>query len=248
VGLAANKTCNTNLYECDSGLYCKPTGVGKVTNGTCVAQLAANTTCNDGSDVCALGNICNVNGTCAAGFTGGNGTKCYEDSDCSSDLACDTTKKQCADFSTWTKTDCVNQSNCTDGAACLCDTITGEQFCVSQNAASYCGEDYEDYFQCVGSNNCSYYYVSGDFLGQTDTLNPNSCVAANCKSDYKKYNSCGCDNAKDIFGNCNQDQYCGGFPLWAIIVIAIVGVILVLVVIVVIVMVMRRRRSYDTIA
>jgi hypothetical protein len=130
----------------------------------------------------------------------------------------------------------------------VCDQITGDQFCLPQTESivPYCPPEEQTTLQCLLENNCSYYYTAGLGLNG-DSLPPNSCAAENCQSSFKKVASCGCTNANNLYGNCFYLEYCSGFPVWGMVVIAIVVVILVLVVIA-IVMVMRRKRTYEIIA
>jgi len=252
-GLGAGAKCSLagsglGQFACSPQLYCQV----NATNGklaSCQPQLAENATCSPTRDVCASGNICGSKGKCIPPFQGGNGTACAINEECNTDSYC-ATSGTCQSWSSWTQTSCTNQSDCSNNEVCICDQITGDQFCLpfTESIVSYCAPEEQSAFQCLSENNCSYYYAAVTGLNGGGSLPPNSCAAENCKSSYKKAVGCGCTTAKDLFGTCYYSEYCGGFPVWAIIVIAIVGVILVLVVIVVIVMVMRRRRTYDTIA
>jgi len=250
-GLGAGAQCTLNdtlkiaRYACGPGLYCDNLK-GKT---TCQPQLAANATCTQ-TDVCADGNVCGAAAKkCIAPFQGGNGTKCGSSAECNTDSFCRATDSVCASWNSWTQTDCTNNSQCSDNQLCQCNQFTGEQFCMSltHTVDTYCGSYLQSALSCLSTNNCSYFYSTTAGLS-INTLPPNSCASQNCKSSYKKNAGCDCSSSKDMLGDCFYSEYCGGFPVWAIIVIAIVGVILVLVVIVVIVMVMRKRRTYDTIA
>jgi len=250
-GLAVNATCkNANDYSCAPGLYCDNLKGGF----TCQVQLPENATCGP-NDVCAGGNVCSAGKKCIAPFQGNNGTQCASSNECTTSLVC--SNKVCVTPNIFEKVSCegTNSTDCANDSLCRCDTFTGDQICVPRDVVvnlvftptTYCGEDNSDLLSCLGTNNCSQYYDLSNF--NAAVLNPNSCAAENCKSDFKKAMSCGCDSAQDVYGKCVTSSFCGGFPLWAIIVIAIVAVILVLVIIVVIVMVMRKRRTtYDTIA
>jgi hypothetical protein len=252
-GLKFNSSCdlidNIMEYACAIGTYCNPT------TSRCDYLVGNNLPCVQ-NDVCADAYFCNTSGICAKPYTKGEGDNCTSIYDCDDDYICVVINEtinwsQCQSPESLNDTDCISDKNCTKGYRCLCNTLSGEQYCVPDNRAylTYedCGSDFQDLRTCIGENNCSSYYYN--LVGSSETLNPNSCVAENCEDEYDDQASCGCDVQEDYFDSCNPNQECSSFPLWAIIVIAIVGVILVLVVIVVIVMVMRKRRTtYDTIA
>jgi len=243
-GVSKGGMCLVDPYVCDVGLYCAK-------DSSCQPQLAAKANCSvtlaSYQQVCANGLICGSNKTCITPFSGNNGTTCGSSAECAQDYACDFKTFKCSTANEWAKVDCNSNSDCTSEEYCACSVVTGEQICVPLPTYldDSCSENSQDFLTCVSANNCSSYYF---YAADMNVLPDDSCVAQNCKSDTKKAYSCGCTFSKDSLGDCAYSPYCGGFPLWAIIVIAIVGVILVLVIIIVIVMVMRRRRTYDTIA
>jgi hypothetical protein len=99
-----------------------------------------------------------------------------------------------------------------------------------------CTSEESDLTTCLASNNC------------TDASDaPESCCYANCLSQYKKTFSCGCSLSDQFYGSCFYNQYCGGFPVWAIIVIIVVAIVLVLAIVLLVFFMMRRRRQYDSI-
>jgi hypothetical protein len=109
-------------------------------------------------------------------------------------------------------------------------------FCVSLAGFDPCTEASDDLNDCMVDNNCT-----------MALANPNSCVYNNCYSDLKKSQSCLCDASDTIASSCLYNQYCGGFPVWAIIVIIIAAIVLVLGIVLLVFFMMRRRRVYDSI-
>jgi hypothetical protein len=250
-GLGAGAKCTLGgaglgLYSCSPQLYCQYDQTTLLTS--CQPQIKENATCTI-YDVCADGNICSSKVKCIAPFQGAQGAACGYNLECNTDFYC-ASNSTCQSWTAWSQTSCTNQSDCSSNEVCLCDQVTGDQFCIpfTESINSYCAPELQTAFSCLSENNCSFYYATVANTNGAGVLPPNSCAAENCKSSFKKSVGCGCSAQKDLYGDCYYSEYCGGFPVWAIIVIAIVGVILVLVVIVVIVMVMRRRRTYDTIA
>jgi hypothetical protein len=109
--------------------------------------------------------------------------------------------------------------------------------CIGQLYDQPCTSQHLALDLCLAANNCTY---SSDIEG--------SCSAISCLTQYKDASSCLCSNLKAMGGNCLYDPYCSGFPLWAIIAIAVGGVVILLVIVLLIVCLMRRRKQdYDTI-
>jgi len=119
----------------------------------------------------------------------------------------------------------------------MCSEVTGNSFCLGNNYIyNPCTSEDSTLESCLAGANCTY---------GTDA--PNSCCYANCLSDYKKTFSCQCSIINDIYGGCYYNQYCGGFPVWAIILIIVVAIVLVLAIVLLVFFMMRRRRQYDSI-
>jgi uncharacterized membrane protein len=69
----------------------------------------------------------------------------------------------------------------------------------------------------------------------------------NCYSDYEDAQSCSCSLYDDYYGDCFYSSYCGGFPIWAIIVIIVVAIILVLAIVLLVFFMMKRKPDYEQI-
>jgi len=233
-GQALNGKCGSDL-DCNFGLYCS---YQNVTNPTCQNTTAQGQTCTP-LVPCYPGNVCFAK-------TYGNGTTCQQVGSqsaggpctaeaCSSGLACygPVTNMTCQSVST-SSVACSYQANCT-GGACICSSVTGTSFCAG---ALYnpCTEESLNLVQCLAENSCVSFSMA-----------PDSCAQSKCSSDFKKSNSCGCSLASSQYGKCAYNQYCGGFPVWAIIVIIVVAIVLVLAIVLLVFFMMRRRRQYDSI-
>jgi hypothetical protein len=134
--------------------------------------------------------------------------------------------------------ECTDTANCTAmGGTCQCSFFTGNSYCVG-GSYNYdpCSDEQATLTSCLATANCS-----------TATNAPESCCYANCLSDYKKATSCRCSMLNSFYGDCFYNQYCGGFPVWAIIVIIVVAIVLVLGIVLLVFFMMRRRRQYDSI-
>jgi hypothetical protein len=90
---------------------------------------------------------------------------------------------------------------------------------------------------CLASSGCD----------ETPTNNPDSCCQDKCSSEFKKMGSCSCSLSSAMYGKCYYNDFCGGFPVWAIIVIIVVAIVLVLAIVLLVFFMMRRRRQYDSI-
>jgi hypothetical protein len=130
---------------------------------------------------------------------------------------------------------CTDSANCT-GGSCQCSPVTGSSYCVGTPFNNPCTEETINYAQCLAQQACAIPSVA-----------PDSCAQKNCESDFKKYQSCGCSLSNSVLGKCTYNQYCGGFPVWAIIVIIVVAIVLVLAIVLLVFFMMRRRRQYDSI-
>jgi len=51
----------------------------------------------------------------------------------------------------------------------------------------------------------------------------------------------------DQYGDCYNSMFCGGFPVWAIIVIIVVAIILVLAIVLLVFFMMKRKPDYEEI-
>jgi len=69
----------------------------------------------------------------------------------------------------------------------------------------------------------------------------------NCESAYSSAMSCTCSMNSDQYGDCYNSMFCGGFPVWAIIVIIVVAIILVLAIVLLVFFMMKRKPDYEEI-
>jgi len=222
VGQACNLTSG-----CGFGAYC-----GSLNGSLQCINYPQNGSCYANSK-CYPGNFCN-NGTCAALFSLGQGANCMGDSNrCQTGFICAPNNNTCQTAET-SLTTCTNDSDCSSGV-CLCSPFSGKQYCDSL-FDDPCTSQRQSLDSCLVSNNCTH---DGD--------GTNTCSYANCYSEYKKSNSCGCSIASTKYSSCFYNPYCGGFPVWAIIVIIVVIIVLILAVVLIVFFLMRRRRQYDTI-
>jgi len=264
-GICANGTCSylgnpndkcANNSQCALNLPC---------NGSLCTALSQGADCSKGG-LCGFGLVCKVvgtsltcqplptsgscnNGACYPGYfcSGGNCVKIYSlasGSKCNADMQCDTGLICAANGTCITAktslTSCSNNANCTSGLACGCSLFSGKGYCVTPIGGldpniNPCTSQESAYYTCLYKYNCS---STGDA--------PNSCSYINCYSSFKKSMSCGCSISTDLIGTCIYNQYCGGFPVWAIIVIIVVIIVLILAVVVIVFLLMKRRRQYDT--
>jgi len=228
----AGNTCNFGLYcylnITDGDLFCQNT-TAEGGNCTSSAQCAAGTTCFSSS---------RTNGTlsqpmCQTIGTQSEGNPCMDNSACDSGTVC--YMGNCTTVGT-SMTSCTNSTSCGTGAFCICSYVTGDLYCAGTLYNNPCTDEQLSLQSCLASSSCS---------EATDA--PNSCSYANCLSQYKKSISCGCSFASSVSGGCSYNQYCGGFPVWAIIVIIVVAIVLVLAIVLLVFFMMRRRRQYDSI-
>jgi len=223
-GAAQNASCAATV--CNFGLYCE------LSNVTCTPVHVTGSSCAYSSQ-CALDNIC-YNGNCTAAYSQAAGKSCTDEMTCATGLTCASNGTCVAVMSDLVS--CTANANCTNGL-CLCSLVTGNSYCFGSGYMyDPCTDESSSLLSCLEDNSCS-----------TATDAPNSCCYANCLSDYKKTFSCGCSFESSFFGGCFYNQYCGGFPVWAIIVIIVVAIVLVLGVVLLVFFMMRRRRHYDTI-
>jgi len=238
-GVAAGGACSATASpsQCNFGLFCSA-----MANNTCQNTTAQGSTCSYPSQ-CTPGTTCfadgfgaNANTTCQQIGTQSTGMPCMDSSACTSGDVCDllATNKTCVAVNT-SMVACTANSNCTNGL-CLCSPVTGDQFCHGFLYNNPCTSEDVSLTSCLASSQCT---------SASDA--PNSCCYANCLSDYKKTFSCRCSLASSIGSGCFYNQYCGGFPVWAIIVIIVVAIVLVLAIVLLVFFMMRRRRQYDSI-
>jgi len=239
-GGSMGQSCSTasSLPSCNFGLYCT---VNMNASTTCQNRTAEGGNCTTTMQ-CMEGTTCfsstqNANGTlsqamCQAIGTQDEGGPCMDSSACDSGNVC--YQGNCTTVGT-SMTACNSNANCT-GGLCACSSVTGDMYCVGSLYNNPCTDESISLETCLATSMCS---------EATDA--PNSCCYANCLSQYKKSVSCGCSFADSVSGDCVYNQYCGGFPVWAIIVIIVVAIVLVLAIVLLVFFMMRRRRQYDSI-
>jgi len=232
VGIAQGQTCTIGAVDlCAFGLYC-----GVTANFTlqCMADAAENGTCS-ATLPCYPGFVCN-SGKCITPFTIDTGKGCSLNDACVTGSVCNPLNATCVTAIT-TLTTCTNATtDCPTGASCNCSPFSGKSFCDVPALFSPCTDESSDLISCLAENNCTNAFAS-----------PNSCAYDKCYSDIKKSNSCGCDTAESVYDSCFYSEYCGGFPVWAIILIIVVAIVLVLAIVLLVFFMMRRRRQYDSI-
>jgi len=226
-GIAQGKAC---LFSdlCAFGLYCG------LNNGSmqCIPQPGENGTCPLGV-TCYPGNVCE-SGKCITAYSVASGKSCSTQMTCETGLVC-ASNGTCVEAIT-SLTTCTNATtDCPKGVPCECSPFSGTSFCV-ESLYDPCTDEASDLLSCLAENNCT------NALGS-----PNSCAYDHCYSDIKKSNSCGCSAQDSVYDSCFYNQYCGGFPVWAIILIIVVAIVLVLAIVLLVFFMMRRRRQYDSI-
>jgi len=227
-GTSCTPYSSASSPTCNFGLYCSPTA------SVCTPTIASGQTCTLGSVPCYPGLSC-ISGTCKTSFSVGAGGACSNEMTCSSGYSC-ASNSTCVSVTT-SPVSCVNDTSCFNNGLCKCSPFTGDQFCTGDNYINDpCTDEKSNLASCLAENFCT---------EPTDA--PNSCCYANCLSEYKKQFSCGCSLMNTRFGTCYYNQYCGGFPVWAIIVIIVVAIVLVLAIVLLVFFMMRRRRHYDSI-
>jgi len=234
MGSGYGGSCMTSL-NCNFGLYCASMGG----NYSCQNTTAPGQPCGNGVP-CFPGNVCfqktfGNGSTCQAIGTQTEGMPCTTGA-CASGLVCNIASMNvtCVSVNT-SSVACTADQNCTNGV-CKCSPVTGSSYCVGLAYNNPCTEESINYYQCLATSSCSF-----------SSEAPDSCAQKNCESDYKKSQSCGCSLSNSVLGKCTYNQYCGGFPVWAIIVIIVVAIVLVLAIVLLVFFMMRRRRQYDSI-
>jgi len=240
-GLNISAKCNiTGPYTgaapwfCGYGMTCAPKeGNG---NTVCQNQIAKGTHC--GGDIsCGPWLFCppGSNSTCQTQYSVADNGTCRDDTQCSSGLCL---MKSCVSVAA-SLTTCTVDSDCTVGigGTCYCSEYSGKQYCVGIGyIPNPCTSEVTSLVTCLAGANC------------TEATNaPNSCSYQNCASEYKKTFSCGCSIQKTMTGSCSYIAYCGGFPIWAIILIIVIAIVLVLGIVLLVFFMMRRRRQYESI-
>jgi len=228
-GLSYGQACVPQASQCNFGLYC---GLAGIATFQCMNTTAQGAVCNSTLAPCYPGNDC-INGTCAASGSGTQGQSCMTPSACGDDLTC-ASNGTCVGATTSIST-CTQNSDCNSGAVCICSSFSGKAFCQDP-LYNPCTSESSSLSSCMATHSCT--AIEGT---------PNSCTYTNCYSSFKKANSCGCDASSTIFDTCAYNQYCGGFPVWAIILIIVVAIVLVLAIVLLVFFMMRRRRQYDSI-
>jgi len=238
-GMGVGGACSIARPQCNFGLYCK---MMNVTSYTCQNTTAQGDDCTTPSQ-CAPGNTCfadgfgaNKNVTCQGVGTQGAGMPCMDSSACGSGYGCGGNPKNmtCVQVNT-TMVDCTTNADCANGN-CGCSPVSGTLYCQGGLYNDPCTAEYVSLQSCLAGAGCT---------AASDA--PDSCCYANCLSDYKKTYSCHCSLSDSIGGTCFYNQYCGGFPIWAIIVIIVVAIVLVLAIVLLVFFMMRRRRHYDSV-
>jgi len=237
MGISMGQSCLLSPMSCNFGLWCMP----NMTTMTCQNRTAEGDNCTTISQ-CIEGTTCfsstqSANGTlsqamCQTIGTQDQGGPCMDSSACDSGNVC--YQGNCTAVGT-SMTACTSNGNCT-GGLCACSAVTGDLYCVGTLYNNPCTDESISLESCLATSMCN---------EATDA--PNSCCYANCLSEYKKSMSCGCSFSDSVSGDCFYNQYCGGFPVWAIIVIIVVAIVLVLAIVLLVFFMMRRRRQYDSI-
>jgi len=229
VGLSVGQPCIGG--GCTFGYYC-PLPL----NGTsvCTAQMSNGQGCSTTSQ-CYPGNFC-FNGKCTATNSLASGASCAGAMSCVEGYTCAINNKTCVAVSTSPET-CSTNSDCNGiaGSLCYCSPYTQNSYC-SDALLDPCSSEKIDLQSCLIENNCSY-----------PSAAPNSCSYTNCYSDFEDSQSCSCSLADDYYGDCFYSNYCGGFPIWAIIVIIVVAIILVLAIVLLVFFMMKRKPDYEQI-
>jgi len=195
------------------------------------------------SDECYPGNVCfaqkaGATPTCQAVGSQVSGGPCTQEA-CGADLACPASGNMTCQSVVPNIETCTNATkDCSvSGASCECSHFVAEAFCTSP-LYDPCTSEQIDLTQCMVTNKC---------IVEAET--PGSCCQNGCSSEYKKLRQCLCSIVKETIGSCWYDTYCGGFPVWAIIVIIVAVIALILGVVAVVIFYMRqkRRRQYESI-
>jgi len=229
-GLSYGQICSLANPQCNFGLYCGPVNI---TTYQCMNTTAQGSACNTTATAnCAPGNDC-INGMCAASGSGTQGQTCLSATACGDDLTC-ASNGTCVGATTSLST-CTENSDCNPGATCVCSSFSGKAYCLDP-LYNPCSSEAASLSSCMATQSCT--KIEGT---------PESCTYLNCYSSFKKANSCGCDGISTISDTCGYNPYCGGFPVWAIILIIVVAIVLVLAIVLLVFFMMRRRRQYDSI-
>jgi len=214
-----------------------------VENFTCQNVTASGSPCVS-SEECAAGTVCfqktaGGNLTCQAMGSQGSGGPCVTGA-CAAGFGCPypPANQTCVSVTT-DVTNCNNDTDC-PGSSCQCSPFVGKSFCTGPTYDP-CTQENFDLTTCLANGKC--------VADESSTCTTGSCCDTNCQSQYKKLRSCFCPFISDAFGSCNYDSYCGGFPVWAIIVIIVAVIALILAVVIVVVLYLRnkRKRQYESI-
>jgi len=251
-GLEFGKACayvpvGVKISLCQFPNYCNAT---QLEGGFCVSPLATGAQCPEAENYCYPGTQCDstTKGTCTTVGTIKTGDACGD-----ANYVCDSGNicfyGECTKATASKLVTCTNNSDCTSvqaNSSCLCGN-DGKGYCTFTGIGSLAVgiEETINLVECLVKYNCSVgpennplMYVNNDKM---------SCGVQNCNSYVKKYFSAvSCNNAKKG-GSCYANPYCGGFPVWAIVVIVVVAIILVLSVVIVVFLVLRKRRDYSSI-
>jgi len=199
------------------------------TVSTCANKVPAGGDCS--TYPCYPGTTC-FNNNCTTLYSVPSGGKCSSSDLCETGYVCSLTGT-CTEAQDSFES-CSQQSDCSSGI-CTCSLYSGDSYCFVVDVDP-CTDAASDLNDCIVDNNCT-----------SANAGPQSCAYNNCYSDLKKSQSCGCDLADTAYSSCFYNQYCGGFPVWAIIVIIIAAIVLVLGIVLLVFFMMRRRRVYDSI-
>eukprot|EP01101_Sappina_pedata_P005065 TRINITY_DN2256_c0_g1_i1.p1 TRINITY_DN2256_c0_g1~~TRINITY_DN2256_c0_g1_i1.p1 ORF type:complete len:369 (-),score=93.83 TRINITY_DN2256_c0_g1_i1:112-1218(-) len=226
-GLATGAAC-TSDDNCDINNFCQL--------GFCALRQSTGDGCSANRQ-CASGLICMDNAVCGTGYTVESGGSCTLTSQCEDMNICSGGVCTSAPSS---QPKCSQTSDCKNTGAqlnvCVCSLFSGESFCEPTLAQNACGLVEPDLFDCMNKNNCT-----------KISTNPESCTFNECYSDLKKQLTCSCSFDDKEFSTCLYNSYCGGFPIWAIIIIVLVAVLIVLCIVMLVFYTMRRRQDYDSI-
>jgi len=234
-GLALYQPCTPGILQCAFGLYCGLNATTIPPSTQCLATLAAGAQCNLTTAQCGPSYYC-WNSVCTAPYTVAVGLPCVGDLCATGNIcASNATGFFCVAAQT-SLTTCLNATaDCPANVQCKCSSFSGKSYCADPTYNDCTDED-SSLTSCLVQYSCS-----------TASLAPNSCAYSNCYSDLKKSQSCQCTSASAQYDSCFYNDFCGGFPVWAIIVIIVVAIVLVLAIVLLVFFMMRRRRQYDSI-
>jgi len=205
VGLPLGANCGGGV--CNLGLYCKYPPI------QCVPKIAEGGKCEYAYE--CLGGLACTNGACTQPFSLPLNSNCLSNLDCQTNLICGF-EKTCVVPSALKQ--CTSNSQCTESKEdyCLCSKFSGDQFCAVSGSNYWpCPSEGNELFNCLNSYNCT---------SPSDA--PQSCCRLNCYSQFKKALSCNCPLSDAFYGDCIINPFCGGFPVWAIILIVLITICL----------------------